>query len=107
MSDVRIGIHIPDSMRPVEQAVLLKMQHPQLSYEDAYRRVTPRPPAHVPGHEERATCRRCNTQKPFLEFAPDYRKRNGLHSWCNACRREYMRQYRVRDDELLPLVRAA
>lgn len=35
------------------------------------------------------TCTRCKIDKPFLNFSPDKRNKDGFQSWCKECRAEY------------------
>jgi hypothetical protein len=43
-----------------------------------------------------ATCSKCHETKPFSEFTPDKRARNGCSSWCTECRRADGRSDRQR-----------
>lgn len=39
-------------------------------------------------------CHKCNKEKELSEFFKDNRYKDGLHSWCKDCRREYDKEYR-------------
>lgn len=60
----------------------------------AKRRKGRRPPSTE--RAERATCTRCETEKPAAEFgtAPFHLKRNGLRSWCMTCEGELNTEWR-------------
>lgn len=48
-------------------------------------------------------CRRCLETKPVSEFAKNLRNRDGLHSYCTKCRREYAREkYHERKSSISP-----
>lgn len=42
-------------------------------------------------------CHKCNKEKELSEFFKDNRYKDGLHSWCKDCRREYNKEYRKTD----------
>lgn len=41
-------------------------------------------------------CSQCHAAKSEMEFAPHPHKRNGLQSYCLACHRANMREYRAK-----------
>lgn len=42
----------------------------------------------------RKTCTKCGRSKGLQYFSPDARNRDGLHSWCKECRKEFTSQKR-------------
>lgn len=46
------------------------------------------------------TCRKCDVTKPVTEFSRrNTESRDGLHPWCQECKRAYERAYRVNNLE--------
>ena len=48
---------------------------------------------------EAKACSRCHETRPFEEFLPNARMRDGRGSWCRDCRRWMHRSWRERNPE--------
>lgn len=49
---------------------------------------------------ETKTCRKCDALKPVTDFGRRKAAPDGMHPWCNPCKRAYEKAHRIANPEM-------